>query len=41
MINSWALLQMVKTSVLTLNLAKLYTTIFDHFFTFAVTLGII
>lgn len=36
MIYSWALLQMVKTSAIRLNLAKLYTTVFDHFFTFAV-----
>lgn len=36
MIHSWALLQMVKTSGIGLNLAKLYATVFDHFFTFAV-----
>jgi len=36
MIYSWALLQMVKIVTQTLNLAKLYATIFDHFFTFAV-----
>lgn len=36
MIYSWALLQMVKIVTWTLNLAKLYATIFDHFFTFAV-----
>lgn len=38
MIDSWALLRMVKLPRIKLNLAKLYTTVFDHFFTFAVYL---